>query len=135
MGIGWDHLRPGSWGIWRRAIGVLVIYAVLLQSALLGFAGVAASVSGDDSYPAFELCLNGHQGGPLAPNDLPGHQGDTHCIFCFAGTHFAAGPPPLSSFRRFTLEITSIWWPLDEWRLPDFYDDSSALPRGPPLDA
>jgi hypothetical protein len=136
MGIGRDHLRPGSWDIWRRATGVVAIYALLLQGILLGFAGVATSLSPDQGYPAFDLCLTGHQDGPLAPADLPGHNGNAHCIFCFAGTHYAsAPPPPLVSSRRFDLAIENVRWPLDDWRLPDFYEYSSALPRGPPRGA
>jgi hypothetical protein len=132
MGIQRDRLSPGSACFWRRAVGAVLIYAVVVQSLFLGLAGVAASASTGDGLPAFELCLNGHQDSPLSPADLPG---STHCIFCFAGTHFASAPPPLVSFQRINLEVGDAWWPLENWRLPDFYEYSSAQPRGPPLDA
>ena len=132
MGIQRDRLSPGWARFWRRAVGVVLIYAVVIQSLFLGLAGVAASASTNDGLPAFELCLNGHQDSPLSPADLPG---STHCIFCFAGTHFASAPPPLVSFQRINLEVGDAWWPLENWRLPDFYEYSSAQPRGPPLDA
>jgi hypothetical protein len=132
MGIQRDRLSPGSACFWRRAVGAVLIYAVVIQSLFLGLAGVAASASTGDGLPAFELCLNGHQDSPLSPAAPPG---STHCIFCFAGTHFASGPPPLVSFQRINLEVGDAWWPLDNWRLPDFYEYSSAQPRGPPLDA
>jgi hypothetical protein len=135
MGIGWGHLGSGSRRLWRRTVGIVVIYAVVLQSVFLGFAGVPASASTDGALPGFELCLNGHQDGPLSPADLPGHHGNTHCIFCFAGTHFASGPPPLTFFQRIDLEIGNAWWPLDNWRLSDFYEYSRFQPRGPPLGA
>jgi hypothetical protein len=135
MGIGRHHLRPGPWRLWRRAVGVVLIYALILQSVFLGFAGIAASASTDDGLPAFELCLNGHQDGPLSPAELPGHHGNTHCIFCFAGTHYAPGPPLPSSFQRVDLEIGNAWWPVDSWRLSDFYEYSRFQPRGPPLGA
>jgi hypothetical protein len=132
MSIQRGQLSPGLARFWRSSLRVVLICAVVIQSLFLGFAGVAASVSADDGLPTFELCLNGHQDGPLSPADLPG---STHCIFCFAGTHFASGPPPLASFQRINLEVGDAWWPLENWRLPDFYEYSSAQPRGPPLDA
>jgi hypothetical protein len=97
--------------------------------------GVAASSSASEGLPAFELCLNGHQGGPLSPSDVPEHHGTTHCIFCFAGTHYGSGPPAPFSFQRINLEIGNAWLPVDNWRLPDFYEYSSAQPRAPPLGA
>jgi hypothetical protein len=134
MGIDRGGPSPGWWRFWRRAVGVVVIYAVVLQGALLGFAGVAASVSADEGLPAFELCLNGHQDGPLSPADLPGHHGNTHCILCFAGTHYAPGPRPFST-ERVNLEIGNAWWPVNNWRLSAFFEYSSAQPRGPPFGA
>jgi len=128
FGCGWAR-------VWRRLVSVVVIYAVVLQSAFLGFAGIAASASTDEGLPAFELCLNGHQDGPFSPADLPGHHGNTHCILCFAGTHCAPGPPAQFSFQRFNLEIAHAWWPPDSWRLSDLYEYSSAQPRAPPLGA
>jgi hypothetical protein len=135
MDIARSHFGRGWARVWRRLVGVVVIYAVVLQSVFLGFAGIAASASTDEGLPAFELCLNGHQGGPLSPADLPGHHGNTHCIFCFTGTHHASGPPPPFSFQRINLELGNAWWTVDDWRLSDFYEYSRSQPRGPPLDA
>jgi hypothetical protein len=132
MGVGWDRLRAGSWGICRRALGVALIYAVVLQGIFLGFAGVATGVAVDEGYPAFELCLSGHQGGPLAPADLPGHHGNTHCILCFTGAHYGPGPPAPFSIER-NLEIGNVRWPVADWRLSAFFEYSSAQPRGPPF--
>jgi hypothetical protein len=133
MGIDRESQSPGWRRWWRRAIGVVVIYAVVLQTVFLGFAGVAASASTNEGWPAFELCLSGHQDAPLSPADLPGHHGNTHCIFCFAGTHFAPGPPASFSIQRVNLEIGNVRWPVADWRLSAFFEYSSAQPRGPPF--
>jgi hypothetical protein len=134
MGIDRGGLNPGWRRIWQRAIGVVVIYALVLQSVFLGLAGVAASVSADEGLPAFELCLNGNQDGPLSPAGLPGHHDNTHCILCFAETYCPPGLPP-SSVERVNLEIENALWPVSSWHLSAFFEYSSAQPRGPPFGA
>src|ERR1700730_4879359 len=85
--------------LWRRLTGVVVIYALVLQSLFFGLVAAPASAlaAGDGGFPAFELCQHGPDGAPLAPADVPGHHGDAHCIFCFAGSPHYLGPGPLPS--------------------------------------
>jgi hypothetical protein len=42
----------------RRVTGIVVSYAVALQSLFIGFAGSPQPASADQALPAFELCLN-----------------------------------------------------------------------------
>jgi hypothetical protein len=134
-----QQLGAGQACLWRRLTGIVVIYALILQSLLFGFAAAPASALAfaDDGLPAFELCQHGPQGAPVSPGDLPGHHGDTHCIFCFAGANNCLGqaPLPLSPSWQVAVTAANAWWPLDDRRvfLPSRY--SIARPRGPPPSA
>jgi len=124
--------------LWRRLTGAVVIYALILQSLLFGFAGApTAALASVDGFPAFELCQHGPNGAPVSPADLPGHHGDTHCIFCFAGAnHFLGqGPLPLALSRQADLKAEKTWWPADNQRVSILSKYSIARPRGPPLSA
>jgi hypothetical protein len=125
--------------LWRWLTGIVVIYALILQSLLYGLvaAPVPALASSDGGFPAFELCQHGPDGAPLAPADMPGHHGDAHCIFCFAGTAHYLGPGPLpsSQFGRADPKSASLWWPADNRRISILARYSIARPRGPPLSA
>jgi hypothetical protein len=135
--------RPqrGSAGrrLWRRLTGIVVIYALVLQSLLFGLGAAPASAlaSADDGFPAFELCQHGPDGAPVAPADLPGHHGNTHCIFCFAGTHqyLGQGPLPIALIGQVDLKSASPSWPAVNRRVSDLSKYSIARPRGPPLSA
>jgi hypothetical protein len=125
--------------LWRRLTGMVVIYALVLQSLLFGFVAAPASAlaSADDGFPAFELCQHGPAGAPGAPADLPGHQGNTHCIFCFAGTYqyLGQGPLPIALMGQVDLKLASPWWPAGIRRASNLSRYSIARPRGPPLSA
>jgi DUF2946 family protein len=131
------QLSPGRGHFWRQLIGVVTIYAVIFQSAFLGFAGAPlwANASADEGLPAFELCLTGAHGAPLSPADQPGHHGDTHCIFCFAGVHHSLTPPPHYLFQQVNFEIGNVWWSAASWRPILRSEYSIARPRGPPVSA
>ncbi len=90
-----------------------------------------------DGFPAFELCQHGLDGAPISPADLPGHHENTHCIFCFIGTHhyLGQGPAPLSVLRQIDLKAGIAWWPADNRRVSLLSKYSIARPRGPPLGA
>jgi len=137
MGI--DRLQSGSAQrrLWRRLTGIVVVYALILQSLFFGFAAApTAALASVDGFPAFELCLHGSDGAPVSPTDLPGHHDDTHCIFCFIGTHYLAhGPLPLPVFRHVELKAAIAWWPADNRRASILSKYSIARPRGPPLSA
>jgi hypothetical protein len=123
----------------RRLTGAVVIYALVLQSLLFGFvaAPAAAPSSVGDSLGAFELCLHNPDGTPVSPADLPGHHGNTHCVFCFTAAHHGLGPVPLSlsPFRQVDLKAGNAWWPADNRRVSILSKYSIARPRGPPLSA
>jgi hypothetical protein len=123
--------------LWRRLTGVVAIYALILQGMLMGFAAAPAAAASDDGLPAFELCLHGPDGAPVAPADMPGQHGDAHCMFCFAGTqhYLGQGPLPSSLFGRVDLKSASLWWPADNRRVSVLSRYSIARPRGPPLSA
>jgi hypothetical protein len=125
--------------LWRRLTGIVVIYALILQSLFFGFvaAPTAALASVDDGFPAFELCQHGPQGAPVSPADLPGHHGNTHCIFCFAGAnhYLGQGPLPLSPSWQVQLKAENTWWQADNRRVSLLSKYSIARPRGPPRSA
>jgi hypothetical protein len=125
--------------LWRRLTGIAVIYALVLQSLVFGLiaAPVSALAAGDDGLPVFELCQHGPDGAPLAPADMPGHHGDAHCIFCFAGTHhyLGQGPLPSSLSGQADLKSASLRWSPDNRRVSLLSRYSIARPRGPPLSA
>jgi hypothetical protein len=123
---------------WRRLTGVVVIYALVLQSLFFGFvAGPTSALASVDGSPAFELCQHRPDGAPVSPADLPGHHGDAHCIFCFAGAnHFLGqGALPPSASQQVALKAATVWWPADNRRVSILSRYSIARPRGPPLSA
>jgi hypothetical protein len=116
----------------------VVIYALVLQSLFFGFvAAPTNALATVDGFPAFELCQHGPDGAPVSPADLPGHHGDTHCIFCFAGTSHCLGPAPLplAFGRQVDPQAETAWWPVDIRRVSVLSKYSIARPRGPPLSA
>ena len=125
--------------LWRRLTGIVVIYALVMQSLFFGLvaAPAFALASGGDGFPAFELCQHGPDGAPVAPADLPGHHGDAHCIFCFAGIHhyLGQGPVPSSLLGQADLKSASLRWPADNRRVSILSRYSIARPRGPPFSA
>ncbi len=121
--------------VWRPLIGVVVAYAVATQSLLFALGGFTLPAYADQSAPAFELCLHDAQGAPDLPAGNPDHNGCTHCIFCFAGSHHALiGSPPVL-FQRVSIEIIDTPLVGHQHRLPHFPAYSIASPRGPPLRA
>jgi hypothetical protein len=140
MGMESARARLGPRRRWRQFVGAVAIYALVLQSLLFGFAAApaAALASVDDGFPAFELCLHGpDRGAPVPPADLPGHHGNTHCIFCFAGAnHFLGqGSLPASVAQQVHFEAVSASWPANNWHVSIVSKYSVARPRGPPLSA
>ena len=123
---------------WRRLTGVMVIYALVLQSLLFGFISAPTlALASVDGFPAFELCQHGPDGAPVSPADLPGHHGDTHCVFCFAGAnhHLGPAPLPLALIRQVDPQSAIAWWPANNRRVFVLSKYSIARPRGPPLSA
>ncbi len=85
----------------RPWIGIVVAYAVAVQSLLIAVGGFSPPANVGDDAPAFEFCLHDAQDAPELPAGNPDHTGSTHCIFCFAGSHHAAfGAAPVALQAR-----------------------------------
>ena len=125
--------KLGRKRFWRPLIGVVVAYAVAVQSLLIALGGFAlAAAPTDDASPAFELCL--HDGGAALalPAGAPTHAPCTHCIFCFAGANYAVIGSPPALIHRAHFEVIEISWTLSEYHPPRVADHLIASPRGPP---
>ena len=122
--------KPGRF--LRPLIGVVVAYAVAVQSLLIALGGFALAAPANDTSPAFELCLHDGSTAPALPAGAPTHAPCTHCVFCFAGASLAViGSPPLLVHRAH-FEILEISWTRDKHDPPRVADHSIASPRGPP---
>jgi hypothetical protein len=121
----------------RRVIGIVVSYAVAIQTLFVGFAGLPLPASADETSPAFELChgLNGVQDKSGSPGGALGHVGGSHCIFCYAGSHLALGAPPSRLYHRVDVQIRTVDWTLNTRRLSFSHNYLIAEPRGPPPSA
>jgi hypothetical protein len=136
MGIGVAKRGSAAGGLWRRLTCIAVAYVLVIQTIFIAFVGAQSTASAaDEGAPIFELCLNEPHDGPPSPVDVPGHQGYTHCVFCFASAFQSLAAPPQSAFHRLRIEIAAIWSPVDDWRPPTFDQRSKVQARGPPLGA
>ncbi len=63
----------GKWPkrFWPPLIGVVVAYAVAVQSLLVALGGFALAAPANDTPPAFELCLHDGATAPALPADAP----------------------------------------------------------------
>ena len=118
--------------LWRPLIGVVVAYAVAVQSLLIAIGGFSLPARADAGGLAFELCLHDTQGSAGLPTGAPDHSGCTHCIFCFAGLHHAVVGAPSVLFHRVGVEIIVAAWVADTNHPPRLSAYSIASPRGPP---
>jgi hypothetical protein len=127
--------RVRSVRLWRRVIGVVLSYAVAIQSLFIGFAGSPQPANAYERLPAFALCVHGPQSAPDSSTGAPGHVSGSHCIFCYAGLHLSLAPSPPSLFHRIATEIGNIGRPVVGQRLFRRHEFSIAQPRGPPSSA
>jgi hypothetical protein len=116
---------------WRPLLGLLVAYAVAIQSLLVAIGGIAPSAPG---LTTFELCSHDGQGGSELPTSYPSHHsGWAHCILCVAGSdHAVTGAPPAVYHRAFVTGVDVLLVSINE-RLPHLLAHTIANPRGPPL--
>jgi hypothetical protein len=119
----------------RPLLGIVVAYAVAAQALLVALGGFAIPASANDGAPAFTLCLHDSDHAPSEPAGIPGHNGCSHCVFCFAGAHQSAVTPPPVVVVRVQLNIVEATWVADEYSPPRLIPYAIARPRGPPLDA
>jgi hypothetical protein len=121
---------------WRRLVGAVAIYALVMQPLLLTVAGTQlAQASVLDEVTFAQLCLHNADGSPVAPADQQKHPAHHHCLQCFSGAfHLLDAPQPVtvaSADREFrTLRQSG-----RSFRLSSSSQYSIARPRGPPLSA
>src|ERR1700722_13081770 len=121
---------------WRRLVGAVAIYALVMQPLLLTVAGTQlAQASVLDEVTFAQLCLHNADGSPVAPTDQQKHPTHHHCLQCFSGAfHLLDAPQPVtvaSAAREFrTLRQSG-----RSFRLSSSPQYSIARPRGPPLSA
>jgi len=124
---------------WRPLMGVLVAYAVAVQSLLITLGEFAPPVHVNAGPSTFELChYNGQenfQGAPELPAGNPDHTGCTLCILCLAGSYHAVigASPAISNLTE--VEIVVARSLAGKQQLPRARAHSIASPRGPPIGA
>jgi hypothetical protein len=120
---------------WRRLVGAVAIYALMMQPLLLTVtAGQLAQASALDEITLSQLCQHQANGSPIAPADQK-HPARQHCLQCFSAAFILLGAPqPVTvasadrEFRKLRLSGRSL-------RLSSTSQYSVARPRGPPLRA
>ena len=118
--------------VWRRLVSWVAVYALVLQSILVGMAAFPAAAA-PDGVAAFEICQHGVDGADTGiPAQHPLDQ--THCKFCLSIAHAVApAPRPLP---RVTFDVViALALPAADSDIPLppelFYEH----PRGPPYAA
>jgi hypothetical protein len=120
---------------WRRAIAVVIAYAVAAQSVLIVLGGFGLAARADQASPGFELCHHDAQESPASPAGAPGRPDCSHCIFCFAGSqHALIGSPPVL-FHRVPVVVMQIPRAAEKHFVARRPSYSIASPRGPPCPA
>jgi hypothetical protein len=120
---------------WRRLVGVLAIYALVMQPLLTVLGSQAAQASVLDEISFSQLCLHNADSSPIAPADQKQHPARQHCLQCFSGAfHLLDAQAPVTAafadreFRKLRQSGRAL-------RLPSASPYSAARPRGPPLSA
>ena len=117
--------------MWRRLVSWVAVYALVLQSILVGMAAFPAAAA--DGVAGFELCQHATDGTDTGTG-TPGQHPIDHCKFCLSIAHAVApAPRPLP---RVTFDvIVALSLPAANRDIPSppelFYEP----PRGPPFAA
>ena len=133
------RLGMSSKRAWRPLMGVLVAYAVAIQSLLITLGEFAPPAHVNAGPSTFELChydgQENFQGAPELPAGNPDHTGCTLCILCLAGSYHAVigASPAISNLTE--VEIVVARSLAGRQPLPRARAHSIASPRGPPLGA
>lgn len=125
----------GSTRFWRSLLGVVVAYAVAIQSMLIGVAGFAMPADAEQNASALELCLHDASGAPTLPAGKPDLSDCTHCIFCSAGDLDAVIGTAPALFQRVNVATVVAPWLGDPSGLKLLTRYTIASPRGPPASA
>ena len=118
--------------LWRPFLGVVVAYAIAIQSLLIVLGGFAPAAQIDTAVTGLELCHQDAQ----APVEVPAKNPDpgcAHCIFCFAGAHHAVIGTAPAIFHRVNVAMVVVPWFGDRSGLRRLTRYTIASPRGPPL--
>ena len=118
--------------LWRPFLGVVVAYAIAIQSLLTVLGGFAPAAQIDTAVTGLELCHQDAQ----APVEVPAKNPDpgcAHCIFCFAGAHHAVISTAPAVFHRVNVAMVVVAWPGDSSGPRRLARYTIASPRGPPL--
>ena len=95
--------------LWRPFLGVVVAYAIAIQSLLLVLGGFAPAAQIDSGVTGLELCHQDAQ----APVEVPAKNSDqvcAHCIFCFARAHHAVISTARAAFHRVKVAMVVVSW-------------------------
>src|SRR6476659_5444926 len=117
--------------LWRPFLGVVVAYAIAIQSLLIVLGGFAPAAQIDTAVTGLELCHQDAQ----APVEVPAKNPDpgcAHCFFCFAGAYHAVISTAPAVFHRVNVAIVVVSWPGDSSGPRRLARDTIASPRGPP---
>jgi hypothetical protein len=117
----------------RRMVGILAVYAIVLQGFALSVA--TASIAAGTDQPQvilFETCQHDKGVGPKSPEPPSTGYGE-HCVFCLVGGAHALIAPKLTPLgQRFVCGVIA-WQRSNNWRPLPFTAYCKAQPRGPPL--
>jgi hypothetical protein len=126
------NLRP----FWRRLVGAIAIYALVMQPLLLTVLGAQlAQASALDEVTFSQLCLHDTAGGPVAPAGQQKNPVPQHCLQCFLGAFVLLGAPQSASVALAEQEFRNLRLSGRALRLASTSQYSVARPRGPPLNA
>ena len=120
--------------LWRPFLGVVVAYAIAIQSLLTVLGGFAPAAQIDSAVIGLELCHQDAQ----APVEVPAKNPDpgcAHCILCFTGAHHAVISTAPAVFHRVNFAMVLVPWLGDLSGLTRPTRHTIASPRGPPLSA
>jgi hypothetical protein len=118
--------------LWRPFLGVVVTYAIAIQSLLIVLGGFAPAAQIDTAVTGLELCHQDAQ----APVEVPAKNPDpgcAHCFFCFAGAHHAVIGTAPAIFHRVNVAVVVAPWFGDRSGLTRQTRYTIASPRGPPF--
>ena len=118
--------------LWRPFLGVVVAYAIAIQSLLTVLGGFAPAAQIDSAVTGLELCHQDAQ----APVEVPAKNPDpgcAHCILCFAGAHHAVISTAPAVFHRVNVAIMVVSRLGETFDLRWLTRYAIASPRGPPL--
>jgi len=121
---------------WRKLVGMLALYALVMQPLLLTFAGnQLAQASVLDEVTFAQLCLHNADGSPVAPSDQKKHPAHQHCLQCFSGAFLLLDAPQPVTVASADREFRKLRQSGRALRLSSSSRYSVARPRGPPLNA